>query len=111
VAKFPEVKGLKREFGAELEIIAINVDEKNRQEEARQIVKQYKLPWIQVMSGQGQDDSIWKMIGGMADNQLTIPLYLVVAPDGKIGYAGHGGDHLSELRAKMKELLAEKKHR
>ena len=105
VEKFPEVKQLAKEFGNKLEIIAINVVNSSRLHMARQIVWRYKLPWIQVMTGRGEDDPIWKMFGGMEQNRLAIPLYVIVAPDGKINYVGLGGDSLSELRARITELM------
>jgi thiol-disulfide isomerase/thioredoxin len=108
VEKFALVKRLGNEFKSDLKIIAINVDEKSRLPMARQVIKDYRLPWLQVMEGQGESDPLWKMFGGMEGHHLTIPLYVLVDGKGRLHYAGDGGEDLSELRAKTRELLSGK---
>ena len=108
VKKFPSVKQLDKEFGDDLKTIAINVDDQSYLEEARQVIKDYQLSWPQVMSGKGEDDPIWKMFGGIANNQLTIPLYVLVDRQGRLRYAGNGADDLSEIRELIKSLIPAK---
>jgi thiol-disulfide isomerase/thioredoxin len=105
VEKFPWVKRLGHDFKGDLTIIAINVDEGRRLPIARQIIKAYQLPWLQVMNGQGESDPLWKMFGGIGGNRLAIPLYVLVDGKGILHYAGAGGESLSELRAEINKLL------
>jgi thiol-disulfide isomerase/thioredoxin len=108
VKKFPSVKQLDQEFGDDLKTIAINVDEQSQLEEARKVIKDYQLTWPHVMSGKGEDDPIWKMFGGMADNRLGIPLYVLIDLQGRLRFAGNGGDDLSEIREMIKSLIRAK---
>jgi peroxiredoxin len=105
VQKFALVKRLDERFKGQLSVIAINVDEKSREAAARQIIKDYGLKWPQVMSGSGEADPVWKTFGGMSGSSFAIPLYVLIDRDGKIVYAGSGGDDLSELIAALKLLL------
>ena len=77
--------------------------------QARQIIKEYGLKWPQVMSGMGEADPVWKIFGGMGGNPLAIPLYVLIDREGKLAYAGGGGDELSELIAALKLLLGERR--
>jgi thiol-disulfide isomerase/thioredoxin len=101
VEKFSLVKQLDVEYGKELEILAVNVDEEARLTMAREIIKNYGLRWPHVMSGKGEADPLWKTFGGMEDNRLSIPLYVLVDAKGFLRYAGNGGENLSELRHKI----------
>lgn len=105
VEKFPLVKQLGEDFKDTLTIIAVNVDEMSRMEMARQVIKDYQLPWLHVMSGRGETDPVWKMFGGMEGNRLSIPLYVLVDDKGQLQYAGNGGDDLSGLRTRLSALL------
>ena len=93
------------DFKDELAIVAINVDEESRVPMALQIIKDKQLKWANVVAGRGESDPVWKMFGGMEGNRLTIPLYVLVDRNGKLWYAGHGGENLSELRATLGGLL------
>jgi hypothetical protein len=95
------VKQLDAEYGKDLEILAVNVDEKERVTMAREIIKDYGLRWPQVISGQGEADPLWKTFGGMEGNRLGIPLYVLVDAKGILRYAGDGGENLIELRQKI----------
>jgi hypothetical protein len=83
----------------------MNLDEQSDLQTARQIINKYELKWPQIMSGQGEADPIWKMFGGMVDNQMAIPFYVLVDHKGLLRYAGNGGEKLSELRANVQELI------
>ena len=106
VQKFALVKRLDERFKGQLSVIAVNVDEKSREAAARQIIKDYGLKWPQVMSGLGEADPVWKTFGGMGGSSFAIPLYVLIDPEGKIVYAGSGGEDLSALIAAVKSLLA-----
>ena len=98
VEKFSLIKQLDAEYGKDLEILAVNVDDEERLTMAREIIKDYRLPWPHVMSGKGQADPLWKTFGGMEGNRLSIPLYVLVDAKGVLRYAGNGGENLTELR-------------
>ena len=104
VEKLPLLKRLGDEFKSDLTIIAVNVDAAPRMPLARQVIKDYGLPWPQVMKGEGERDPLWKMFGGMEGNHLNIPLYVLVDEQGVLRYAGNGGNDLSELRSSVKGL-------
>lgn len=108
IEKFAYVKKLDKEFGDLLSIIAINVDEKSMLANARQVINDYQLKWPHVMSGRGEDDPLWKTFGGMENNRLAIPLYVLIDAKGVLRYAGSGGNDLGTLRTKLEELLKEK---
>ena len=104
VEKFALVKQLSARYSDALTIIAINVDEEARLAMARQIVQDYQLQWPQVMKGKGEADPLWKAFGGMENNRLAIPLYVIVDVKGVLRYAGNGGEDLSEVRKVMDEI-------
>ena len=103
--KFPLVKQIADEFKADVSVIAINVDEKESLRNAHEVIKTYGLTWPHVMQGLGEGDPLWKTFGGMEGNRLSIPLYVIVDPEGRLRYAANGGKDLSELRKVIKSLL------
>lgn len=108
VEKFSVVKRLSKEFKDDVSIIAVNVDEAPRLPMARQIIRDYRLPWPHVMTGRGEADSVWKIFGAIGGNRLGIPLYVLVDAEGRLRYAGSGGEDLSDLRVEIKDLLEKK---
>lgn len=94
-----------KEFKTDVSVIAINVDEASRLPNAREIIKTYGLTWPHVMNGRGEADPLWKMFGGMEENRLAIPLYVIVDAEGTLRYAADGGEDLSELRRLIRSLL------
>jgi thiol-disulfide isomerase/thioredoxin len=105
VEKFPAVKALSAIFD-KLQVIAVNVDDAENLPSAREAVARYELPWPNVMNGKPDDDPAWKMLGAIDGNAFVIPQYVLLRPDGRIAYAGRGGDDLKDLRARIQELLA-----
>jgi thiol-disulfide isomerase/thioredoxin len=106
VEKFVDVKALEKKFGNKIEIILINVDKKSRLAQAEQIIKKYGLgKFTQIMNGQGDEDPLWQTFGGINNNQLTIPLYVISDHKGQLRYASTGGDKLSELNTQLEKLL------
>lgn len=103
VEKFPAVKRMVESYDGRLKVIAINVDQSDRLPMARNVIKEHGLTWPHVASGQGEMDPLWKMFGSMANNGLSIPLYVLIDSKGIIRYAGNGGEDLTELRAKVEE--------
>ena len=53
----------------------------------------------------GEADTLWKMFGAMSQNRLSIPLYVLVDAQGRLRYAGNGGEDLSDLRVEIKRLI------
>lgn len=105
VEKFSLVKQLSAEFKDGLSIIAVNVDEESALPAARQITEDYRLEWPHVMNGRGEDDPLWKMFGSIGGNRLAIPLYVLVDAEGRLRYAGNGGEDLLQLRAEISHLV------
>lgn len=105
VEKFPFVKQIADEFKADVSVIVINVDRKETLANAHEVIKSYGLTWPHVMKGEGQADPLWKMFGGMEENRLKIPLYVIVDTEGRLRYAANGGADLSEIRKTIKSLL------
>jgi hypothetical protein len=70
----PAGKGMGQD---DVSIIAVNVDEESHLPMARQIIRDYRLPWPHVMTGRGEADSVWKMFGAIGGNRLGIPLYVL----------------------------------
>jgi thiol-disulfide isomerase/thioredoxin len=108
VEKFGDLKEMVAASKGGLKVIAINVDESDLLPQARQVAKEYGLTWPQVANGQGERDLLWKVFGSMSNNGLIVPLYVLVDANGIISYAGNGGEHLLELRARVKELEQKK---
>lgn len=104
VEKFGDLKQILKESKGGTRVIAINVDDSEQLPQARQVIKEYELTWPQIASGRGEGDPLWKAFGSMSANGLSVPLYVLVDSNGIITYAGNGGEHLLELRAKVKEL-------
>jgi creatinine amidohydrolase len=104
VEKFGAVKQIGETFKQDLSIIAINVDEESELSMARQIIKDYGLRWPHVISGKGERDNLWRVFGSMEGNRLGIPLYVLVDAEGRLRYAGNGGDNLTDLQARIKDL-------
>jgi thiol-disulfide isomerase/thioredoxin len=104
VAKFSTVKQITEAHKGRLKVIAVNVDEKSRLPLVHQIIRKYNLTWPHVALGQGKNDVLWKEFGGMSNNGLAVPLYVLVDASGLIRYAGDGEEDLSELRSKITEL-------
>lgn len=104
IEKLVYLKQLEREFPGEFEIIAINVDEQPYLQNARQIISKNGLKWPLIMNGLGEADPIWRILGGMNNNQMSIPLYILVDDKGILCYAGNGGEKLSELRTKIQNI-------
>ena len=110
VEKFKLLKILNEEFKDDLSIIAINVDGESRLTLARQIIRDYELSWPHVMSGRGETDPLWKIFGTMGGNQLNIPLYVLVDAQGRLRYAGNGGEDLLDLRSEIKRRLKQSRN-
>ena len=105
VEQFGLVKQIAGEFKVDVSVIGINVDEESALPNAREIIKSYGLTWTPVMRGRGDADPLWKMFGGMEQNRLAIPLYVVVDAEGRLRYAAGGGEDLAELRKAIKSLV------
>ena len=109
VEKFPLLQNLEKKFESKIHIIAINVDQSQRLDNARRIIEKYDLKWPQVMEGKGESDPLWKMFGSIGQNRLSIPLYVLIDEKGILRYADYGGEQLSELSRRLSALFNEGK--
>ena len=97
---------LQKEDFEQVQVIAINIDEKQDLERAMEIVERYKGAWPQVVSGKGYSDPLWKLFGSIRDIRSTVPLYVLVDDEGKLRYAGFGGEKLDELSENIRKVIA-----
>jgi thiol-disulfide isomerase/thioredoxin len=104
VEKFPLVKELDRDLAGRINVVAVNVDDQEGLKNAQQIIEKFQLRWPLVMQGKGEEDVLWKMFGGMENNRLKIPLYVVSDQQGIIRYAGNGGEKLVEVKRVIEGL-------
>lgn len=103
IAGFPVLKEMRQSFAPNLEIVSINTDEPSAMTAARRVLSENDLPWIKIMSGKGLNDPVWMMFQAM--DTKSLPLYVVLDPDGVIRYDGAGGEDLTELRAAVEKLV------
>jgi thiol-disulfide isomerase/thioredoxin len=105
VEKFSILKEMASHFASPVEVIAVNVDDGSRLQEARKVIISQKLAWPNVINGLGEADPLWKVFGSTGDNRLSIPLYVVIDKNGVVRYAGNGGPDLGELRKRLGEVI------
>lgn len=105
VAKLPKVDALSDSIGGGLQTIAVNVDDKEDVGQARKTVERLDLSMPVVLRGQGDDDPLWRQYGSMMDVRMSIPMYVLVDQEGKVRYAGRGGEELRKLRHAVKEVI------
>jgi thiol-disulfide isomerase/thioredoxin len=109
IEKFDIVKQMARRFGDDLQVIVVNVDEEAFVPQAKQLIEKHQLPGLQVISGQGENDAVWRIFGGIGNNSMAVPFYAVIDHSGNLSYAGRGGDDLSEINAKIDALVRARK--
>jgi thiol-disulfide isomerase/thioredoxin len=105
VAELDDVAALGREYSGRLQVYGIDVDEPERRAAGDRVIREKGGQFPQVIRAQGERDFLWKMFGSMTNANLSIPLFVVMDRDGRIQYAGHGGDQLADLRAILRRLL------
>jgi hypothetical protein len=54
----------------------LTTDEESRMAIARQVIEDYQLPWLHVMSGRGETDPVWKMFGVRVGNAVAGPRWV-----------------------------------
>jgi thiol-disulfide isomerase/thioredoxin len=102
IEAFPKLKQLQEQNPA-IQLISINTDEPGAIGAARKVVASHDMPWPKVMSGKGLNDPLWMMFQGL---DHSLPLYVVIDPQGIARYSGGGGEDLAELRT----ILAPESH-
>lgn len=104
IAGFPRFKHLMEKINNEINIISINVDEAKGYQNALKVVKDYNLKWPIVYLDKGSKYPLWKFLGNINNNKMSIPLYILINRGGIITYAGNGGTDLSDLEAHINML-------
>lgn len=107
VENLPQINLLKKEYENKLAVFSVNVDGPARKHLAEKIISENRLFDFSAIRGLGNDDSLWKTFGGANLNNLSIPLYVFVDPDGIVRYAADGGKDLTDLKRKIKEFSFE----
>lgn len=97
VKKLPEVKELEKIIPT----FYINTDEADRIKYAEEVIEQNNLMENSMVSGLGQSDKLWKTFAEIND---SLPFYVLLNKEGKIIYAGNGGENLTDLKARINEL-------
>ena len=87
LGEFPALRKL-HDSGS-VEIVSINIDDQPRLETARRILREQKPSWQQVMTGQGEGTSAWKVFEPLTDAG-ALPLHVLIDASGVLRYAGTG---------------------
>ena len=69
-----------------LRVLGVCVEKESRKKLAEEIIAKYKLDWDHAFIG--EDSDFWLSFGGINDNHLFFPLYVLISPDGIIRYGG-----------------------
>jgi thiol-disulfide isomerase/thioredoxin len=93
IEAFPKLKQIQEQHPT-LQLISINTDEPDAMAAARKVVASHDVPWPKVMSGQGLNDPLLMMF-----QSHSLPLYVVIDPQGIVRYSDSGGKDLAEIRA------------
>lgn len=108
VEKLHKLDEIARASASEVHVVGVNVDDADRRLIAERLIAEKALSFPQVIRGLGDEDFLWKMFGSMSGIRLSIPLYVVIDLEGRISYAGGGGDDLQELSKAIQAAKAEK---
>jgi len=107
IEKIPELQKIQQEFPSTLAVLSYNVDAAEDLEQAREVIRKYKVTWPVVMRGLAETDPWWRSIGSMKNNHMGIPLYVVVDRQGRIRVATNGNKELRDLRDAVAKILEE----
>ena len=69
-----------------MKILSVCVEKESRKNLAEEIIAKYNLDWDQAFIG--EDSDFWLSFGGINENHLFFPLYVLISPDGIIRYGG-----------------------
>ncbi len=76
--------------GRPFSVLGINLDSGSALDTARKIIAEKALPWPQVLPDRGYFLPLYQALGRLPERQGSFPLYVLVGPDGRIGYATNG---------------------
>lgn len=97
--KFPDLVKFKGKHKEILTVIGICVEKEQNREKALEIIEKYHLSWNHAFID--RLDPVWLSFGGINDNHLFMPLYVLIDPKGIIRYAGMALDGFEELEPIM----------
>lgn len=106
-----EFKGVKEFYkkitNKPVEIIGICIDTAERVNKAKDIaLKEYKLPWRQVIEGKGHRYPIWQVYGSLPEKiKFGIPLYVIIDQSGIIRF---GDRDIKKVESLINQLLKSK---
>ena len=88
VREFANIKKtLERHAHQPLSVVGINLDPEKTLGVARKIIEDQAPPWRQVVPGAGSFMPIYQVLGRLPEKRMVFPLYVVINPDGVVGYA------------------------
>lgn len=102
-----EFKGVKEFYkkitNKPVEIIGICIDTAERVNKAKDVaLKEYKLPWRQVIEGKGHRYPIWQVFGSLPEKiKFGIPLYVIIDQSGIIRYGGRDVKKVESLISQL----------
>ncbi len=73
--------------GKPFSVVGINLDSGKALDTARKIIAEKALPWPQVLPDRGYFLPLYQVLGRLPERRGAFPLYVLIAPDGRIGYA------------------------
>lgn len=92
-AAIPHVKELQKKYGDKLDVISVSLD--SDEKPWRKAMEKEQMEWKQLWADKDR-------VNGVKDSYRIkgIPFLLVIDPSGKIAFAGHGPDELSDFLSK-----------
>lgn len=104
IEQWPNLKKVLEKYPSiRFSYIGINLDEAPRLDKARELIAKYAMPGPLVMDGQGFRVAALDQFGPLAESPMSVPLYVVVDPAGRICYVTN--DHSNAERV-LDNLLA-----
>ncbi len=102
VSEFPAIRKL-HDSGL-IDTVSINVDDAGQIPAAREILRELRPAWPQVLTGQGAATSAWQVFQGLS-YAGGLPVYVLIDSNGVLRYGGTGGGpELPEVKAVLGKL-------
>ena len=86
-ASFPHLREMYKRYGKDVRFVSISIDQKK--EDWQRAVEEEKLPWTQWLSTPALNKALPQLY-----DLRGVPTFLLVNPEGKIVFSGHGSGEL-----------------
>jgi peroxiredoxin len=88
VREFANIKAVVQSHAdRQLSVISVNLDTEKALPVARKVIADQALPWPQVLEGRGYFFPAYQVLGRLPEERGVFPLYVIIEPDGRVGYA------------------------